>query len=124
VTGCTFQGRFKENEFGTLSGEGGCCQNAVFTDADLDDCTFYGDASDTHVYPEWPNFVIHDPHEHLAEMQSLQKSDVLTDVVGSMEFLDEEATAVTFNANSLAERLHESPAAIKAFFSRFPFVHL
>lgn len=125
LQGCTFQGHLKENEFGVLSGSNGCCERGVFTDADLDDCTFYGDiARAAHEFPLWPNFVILDPHRHLGEMQRAHPCEQLVDVVDSIEFLDSEASATTYNAEALAKRCGLKPEEIKRFFSQFPFVRM
>lgn len=121
---CKFLGHFKENEFGTLSGSNGCCQAGAFKGAVMDDCTFYGPASESNIYPAWPHFVILNPHMHFEAMKNCPMSVPLSDVVYSIEFLDEEATAVAYNADALAQWLSEDIEAIKRFFSQFPFVRM
>jgi hypothetical protein len=122
--GCTLQGVFKENRFGTFRGSSGICKSCIFSDAVLDDCSFYGEFFDTHTYPKWPCFVILNPRDNLAEMQSQPKDDRLSIVVDSMEFLGEEANAITYNAKSLAKRTGLSADEIQVFFSQFSFVKL
>ena len=124
LIGCTFQGVFKENEFGTISGSTGSCESCIFTDAVLEDCSFYGESCDSHTFPKWPVFVILNPHRNLAELQSRQKHDQLADVVDSIEFLDEEANAITYNSETLAKRLGLSIDDIQSFFSQFAFVQM
>ncbi len=121
---CTFQGTFRENEFGAVSNEDGCCDAGVFTNANLDDCTFYGDSSDLHIFPTWPNFVIRDPLRHLPEMQNRPKCEELEIFVDSHEYLDEEAAASAYNVNTIAKRHDVDHAAVKKFFSQFPFVRM
>jgi len=124
LMGCTFQGVFKENEFGTLSGFNGSCESCAFTDADLDDCTFYGDSCESHTFPRWPHFVVLHPHQQLTEMQKCPKNDRIAEVVNSIEFLDEEAHAITYNSQSLAKRLNVTAEEIRSFFSQFSFVQM
>lgn len=121
---CTLQGVFKDNEFGSLSGFNGSCETCVFTDSDLDDCTFYGGSCELHAFPKWPHFVVLHPHRHLAEMQSCLKHDQIADIVDSIEFLDDEANAVTYNSRSLSQRLGVGIENIRQYFSQFSFVKM
>ncbi|QDT25172.1 hypothetical protein Enr10x_04670 [Gimesia panareensis] len=124
LNSCTFQGVFKENEFGTLSGSNGSCESCDFSEADLEDCSFFGTSSESLTFPKWPYFVILNPHRHLAEMQDRPKHDRIADVVDSIEFLDEEASAITYNSGSLAQRLGLSIGEVQSFFSQFAFVQM
>lgn len=124
LNGCTFQGTFEENEFGTISGSTGSCESCVFSDAVLEDCIFFGESCDSHTFPKWPSFVILDPHENLTELQSRPKHERLSDVVDSIEFLDEEANAITYNSEALGKRLGLSVDQIRSFFSQFSFVQM
>lgn len=121
---CTFQGVFKDNEFGTISGLNGNCESCDFSDADLEDCSFYGKSAESHTFPKWPYFVILNPHRHLAEMQKCPQPDQIADVVNSIKFLDEEASAITFNSESLAQEPGLSIGEVQGFFSQFAFVQM
>lgn len=124
LRGCIFQGIFKENEFGSISGSNGCCESCDFRGADLEDCSFYGEYCESHTFPKWPNFVILNPHRHLAEMRSRPKINPIADIVDSIEFLGEEAKAITYNSQSLAKRRRIDINDIRTFFSQFAFVKM
>jgi len=121
---CTFQGAFKENTFGTTSNSEGLCKSGVFVDADLDDCDFYGTLDESHRFPSWPNFVILHPHQHAATMREAAKTDGLSIFADSIQFLDEEATAMALNANAFCKRSKESIETVRSYFSQFDFVKL
>lgn len=121
---CTFQGHLQENEFGTVGQSKGCCRSCVFRDADLDDCVFFGDDSDTHTFPAWPNFVMLDPHLHVAEMQAHSTDGPFADVVGAIDYLHEDGRAVAYNARVLAKRVGVGVDDVRRFFSRFSFVRM
>lgn len=121
---CMFEGVFQENEFGTVSNMRGFCESCNFENADLDDCIFYGLSSESHTFARWPQLVLMQPHANLGEMQARPKSDALAIIVDSTEYLDEEATAITYNAESLAKRSAISVEEIREFFSQFSFVRM
>ncbi|QDU14160.1 hypothetical protein CA11_19640 [Gimesia maris] len=57
-------------------------------------------------------------------MQGRPKHVRIADVVDSIEFLDEEVSAITYNSESLAKRLGLSIDEIQNFFSQFAFVQM
>ncbi|QEG16142.1 hypothetical protein GmarT_20030 [Gimesia maris] len=76
------------------------------------------------MFPKWPNVVVLNLHSHFAEMQGRPKHVRIADVVDSIEFLDEEVSAITYNSESLAKRLGLSIDEIQNFFSQFAFVQM
>ncbi len=127
LTECTFQGVFRENEFGTINLFDGFCEGCVFANANLDDCIFYGESAASHTFPKWPNIVVLNPRQHFDEMQEQSKkfdNDTLLDLVGSIKYFDAEMTAIAYRAESLSNRLTLSTDEIQHFFSQFRFVRM
>lgn len=119
---CTFQGIFKENNFGTMSDSQGACKSGIFTDADLDDCYFIGNLDESHRFPTWPNFVLLHPHLHASELKDRTSCSQFAEIAGWIKFLHKEVSAMAFNAHTISKRLKVDIDGLRNFLSHFDFV--
>lgn len=120
---CTFAAKYKDNEFGSVHGTDGICDGVQFSEADLDDCTFYGNCAGNS-FASWPTFVIHHPLQNLKELQIQNAPGELIDDIGGLAYCVEGTSSVTYNAKSLAKRTGLKLDAIRSYFSQFKFVDL
>jgi len=121
---CTFIGVFKENEFGSLDGHSGSCESCDFSEAELDDCTFYGEFFDSHIFPLWPCLTISEPHLNFCEMMSAARGGAFEDEVGGIEFLDPSARLIAYNSSTLSLRAGVEVNDVHNFFKSFSFVKM
>jgi len=121
---CTFQGTFKEHNFGSMSTLDGYCKSGVFTEADLDDAVFYGKLNESHRFPTWPYFVVIDPHGHAAEMKEAAPSVELSMFGSSIKYLNKEASAMVVRVDTFCKRFKVGSEAVRSYFSQFDFVKM